>query len=383
MRLPRKKLFVKVTALIVLLTVTFYGKLYSSTYNLCPSGLSNTTEDLMCKKPIPFVSGIKNPCWYSPAGQLSCLPYFLIIGMQKCGTTDLYAAIAAHDDVVVRRKRWGELIKEIHFFDAYHYGKNAEGTAPHVNMTFSQYTEKFQDATESISKGNNKIITGEATPGYMWRLYTWPYYPQNKHLNSPRILLPDLVRHILPDVKLIVILRDPVERTRSSYFYFHRRKDAAERFDSSIKEGLNHWSNCIAHYPEINCLLNDTFNKLNQVDHIVPGMYYYYINEWLKVFPREQFLIIKFEDYIHHRAPIMNEIFKFLKIRPLSEYEMKTKGIIGKKTRNKGPDPQQINTDISTTLDLLYEFFRPYNDRLVDLLRDNRFTWKKSSRINN
>ena len=50
----------------------------------------------------------------------------MIIGMQKCGTTDLYSAISKHEDADFPLESNGKLIKEIHFFDAYHYRKYAE-----------------------------------------------------------------------------------------------------------------------------------------------------------------------------------------------------------------------------------------------------------------
>ena len=63
----------------------------------------------------------KNPCWTAVNGNLKCLPYFQVIGMDKCGTTDLFARISRHPDVVPNAKdketmwwsweRYGELEK--------------------------------------------------------------------------------------------------------------------------------------------------------------------------------------------------------------------------------------------------------------------------------
>lgn len=50
--------------------------------------------------PFTFNSSHKNPCWTSVNGKLKCLPYFQVIGMDKCGTTDLFARISRHPDVV-------------------------------------------------------------------------------------------------------------------------------------------------------------------------------------------------------------------------------------------------------------------------------------------
>lgn len=58
-----------------------------------------------------------------------------------------------------------------------------------------------------------------------------------------------------------------------------------------------------------------------QVDHILPGLYYYFIKEWFRAFPREQFMIINFKDYKNNKTKTLNRIFKFLE---LSKYHLKT-----------------------------------------------------------
>jgi hypothetical protein len=47
----------------------------------------------------------------------------MIIGMPKCGTTDMMASIMNHPDVVPPIDKDGTILKEIHFFDGCHYGK--------------------------------------------------------------------------------------------------------------------------------------------------------------------------------------------------------------------------------------------------------------------
>lgn len=56
------------------------------------------------------------------------------------------------------------------------------------------------------------LFAGEATPGYFQRLYNWIYIPQNENLSFPIVAIPHTIQHILPRVKLIITLRDPVER---------------------------------------------------------------------------------------------------------------------------------------------------------------------------
>lgn len=67
------------------------------------------------------------------------------------------------------------------------------------------------------------LFTGEGSPTYAWMLYLWQKIPQNTYLTEPNVLVPHLIRHILPNVKLIVTLRDPVERFELPYFFKKNR----------------------------------------------------------------------------------------------------------------------------------------------------------------
>jgi len=55
-------------------------------------------------------------------------------------------------------------------------------------------------------------LTGDASPSYLWKLYTWRRLPYNKNLTRPRVQTFDLIKQVMPNVKFIIMLRDPVER---------------------------------------------------------------------------------------------------------------------------------------------------------------------------
>ncbi len=108
------------------------------------------------------------------------LPDFIIIGTQKGGTTALFEMLAQHPGVSP------SLVKEVHYFDInYHRGEH-------------WYRRHFP-LTESG-------VSGEASPYYL-------FHPA----------VPDRLRALVPKARLIVILRDPVERALSHYFHSRRR----------------------------------------------------------------------------------------------------------------------------------------------------------------
>ena len=124
-------------------------------------------------------------------GQLTAqsrmLPSFLICGGQRCGTTSMYRALAWHPAVIK-----AVLHKGVHYFDT-SYGRGMRWYRAHFPL--QRTAEKV-----SASLGGVRVQTFESAPYYM-------YHP----LAGARIAAD------LPDVKLVVLTRDPVERAYSQH----------------------------------------------------------------------------------------------------------------------------------------------------------------------
>jgi hypothetical protein len=124
------------------------------------------------------------------------LPDFIVAGVQKGGTTFLYQEMLRHPEIR------GSLTKEVHFFDA-----NFERGVDWYSGMFPR------------SSPDSKMIRGEASPAYIFH--------------------PDGVRRIaqtLPDVRLIVTLRDPVQRALSHYKHERRLGfETATTFEEALE----------------------------------------------------------------------------------------------------------------------------------------------------
>ena len=105
------------------------------------------------------------------------LPDFVVIGAQKAGTTSLHGALGQHPGVML------PAVKELHYFSL------------HSDRPLSWYAAHFAGAT-------SRQLCGEATPYYL-------FHPA----------VPARLAQCLPQARLIVLLRDPVERTLSHYFH--------------------------------------------------------------------------------------------------------------------------------------------------------------------
>ncbi|MEV4411564.1 sulfotransferase [Catellatospora sp. NPDC049609] len=141
------------------------------------------------------------------AGQLTAdrrlTPSFLIVGTQRGGTTSLYKALVQHPAYLPPRFRKG-----VHYFDMdYHRG----------HKWFMGHFPSRAKAERTAQATGMPAITGEASPYYMW-------HP----------LAPERIARDLPGVKLIVLLRDPVERAYSGHAHEYARGFETEKFEQAV-----------------------------------------------------------------------------------------------------------------------------------------------------
>jgi len=188
------------------------------------------------------------------------LPNFMIIGGMRCGTTVLYKILKKHPEISFSKT------KEPHFFDLdKRYLKGVKF-----------YKEYFNIASQAI---------GEATASYLRRY--------NK--------VPKRIKQILPKLKVIIMLRNPVDRSFSHYF-FH------QQFKKKIKQ-----KQCI--YDSIEDMIAKTGFDSNVFKD---SLYYFQLQEWFKYFPKSQVLIVKSEDFFKSPQLTIRKILKFLKVKVLN-----------------------------------------------------------------
>ena len=95
------------------------------------------------------------------------------------------------------------------------------------------------------------------------------------------------------------------------------------------------------------------------------GLYALLLKDWFSVFPRDQFYFATLEYYSKHRVAVLNEIFEFLGVQ---------------RTNNvgRGSIRDNISKNIvisNETKRLIDEFYRPYNEQLVEMLNIRLFDW--------
>ncbi|XP_060067963.1 carbohydrate sulfotransferase 15-like [Ylistrum balloti] len=371
----------------------------------------NKIDDILCMTPPKFLENYQNPCWNernSSNGEtsLKCLPYFHIIGAAKSGTTDLFARVTMHPSIVDVH---GFLNKETIYWSWGRYGK-CETFAQYCQKfrTFDQFVSLFKSDNISLVRNARKVqiprssndrfkyyskdtdtmtdesyhhtITGHADPMDLWGMYYWKYIPQNDAtLSEPVYTTPHLIHHINPGLKLIVILREPAERTYSHYL-FRRLGNSAREFHHHAVGNFTFLLNCVNSVGSMRaCLFNESLLEHFKSFPIHGSFYSVLLKEWFSVFPREQFLIIRTEDYSSNMAFYLRKIFNFLQVDELKDKDLKkiSKAPVRRKTKHK----KEVGKMLPETKLFLHKIFQRYTEELAGMLHDKRFLWEENSNI--
>lgn len=132
------------------------------------------------------------------------LPTMLIAGGQRCGTTTLYKALLEHPSFVGPKLRKG-----VHYFDL-NFDKSVDWYRAHFP------TKSSLESTQHRSGG--PVVVGESSPYYLW-------HP----------LAPERISRTLPGVRIVVLLRDPVERAYSAHAHELARGFEVEPFERALE----------------------------------------------------------------------------------------------------------------------------------------------------
>ncbi len=234
-----------------------------------------------------------------PVNQLD----FMIIGTQKGGTTSLHLYLTEHPQII------SSMIKEIPFW------------TEHFHRGLDWYFSHFPP----IPKGYSCLV-GEATP---------------INFNCPEIA--KTIFQFFPNVKLILLLRNPIDRAVSHYHHWLSLKWEWRSFEDAIQS-------------ELETLI------CSQEGYLGRGLYINFLEQWMQVFPREQFLILSSEEFYANPDQKTGEVLQFL---GLPEYHLSQY-----KKYNTRPYPA-ISQE---TRSLLQTYYQPYNQQLEDLL-GMKFNW--------
>jgi len=190
---------------------------------------------------------------------------FIVAGAQKSGTTALNYYLKRHPQIALPIK------KEVHFFDK--------------DELFAGGNASYEPLHEMFRPARSDTIAGENTPIY---LYWRPALPRIRNYN--------------PAMKFVVILRSPIERAFSQWNMQRSRGNEPFDFLEAVQA-------------EPRRIADAAPKQLRKFSYVDRGRYADQLERAFRLFPREQFLVIKYETFRAQQRETVEDVFRFLNLK--------------------------------------------------------------------
>ncbi|MEP7129431.1 MAG: sulfotransferase [Chitinophagales bacterium] len=198
------------------------------------------------------------------------LPNFFIVGAPKAGTTSLYYYLKKHPEVFMSS------IKEPNYFS---YEETVKQNLYHKEKgvgTLEEYLQLFETAN-----GRHKAV-GEASVSYL-------FYPS----------VPAKIKELSPDAKIIMSLRNPVDRAFSHYFMEHKLGYVSESLENIVSKTSKH-----------------KFAHLWYQQYIELGLYYEQVKRYIDVFGKDNVRIFIYDELSDDMQGMILNVLHYLNIDP-------------------------------------------------------------------
>ena len=199
------------------------------------------------------------------------IPNFIVVGASRAGTSYLDRFLIQHPDIYLPSRGEANFFATSDFPFLFN-GPGDEGMNTEVIRTWDRYEMLFDEVTQERAIGESSVF--------------YLYYPGT----AKRIYQ---TRHTM---KIIIMLRNPVERAFSAYTYLLRENRETLTFEEALKEETRRKSEDYGpmwFYREL-------------------GLYYQQVKRYTDVFSRDQLKIILYDDFINDLQGTMEEVFRFL-----------------------------------------------------------------------
>lgn len=247
------------------------------------------------------------------------LPSVVIAGVQKGGTTQLFAYLIKHPQLLPGS------YKEIDYFSTF------------AQRSVAWYRSQFPLRSQ-VEKVNGHVL--EASPSYMCTPAAIPR-----------------MHAVLPDARIIAVLRDPVSRAFSGYQHAKTRRRDSRTFNQAVDDELRQ----PAWRPELGPLVRAGVANMRR--YVERGYYALQIELILNCYPRDQVLILDSGELFANTGATCQRVFEFLGVEP---FELQPE-----KVYNRGYYTEKID---AATADQLREHYRPHDELLAELV-GRRFSW--------
>ena len=249
------------------------------------------------------------------------LPSFIMIGVQRGGTTSLFRTLREHPQAMRARFRKG-----VNYFDLNYYR----------GMRWYQGQFPVAEIARRRTARDGGPVAFEASGYYLYHPFAL-----------------ERLAHDLPATKLVVMLRDPVERAFSAHKHEYARGFEHESFERALELEDERLAGEIERMRA-----NIRYESLSHRHHSYRhrGHYAEQLERAFSFFPREQVYVVDSEAYFDQPAREYRQLLAFLGLHPHQPARFRQVN-----SRPSGPMPAK-------TRQMLEEYYAPHNERLAKLL---------------
>lgn len=342
---------------------------------------------------------------------LTCLPAVYLAGFAKSGTTTLYTYLVSHPLLHKPAQKEGHFWRSLLSIPMNHTNKQ---------MQVMWYMHHFSKAAQYI-EANPNALTIDASASTLWianPLFGNSYYydssdrrhqiasfnPDHYENSDDLCFVPSAVHSVLPQAKFVVIMRNPVKRLFSDFWYFCANKNkwhngqnipheymdnAPQIFHNLTVKAINEHKRCLSDttvndktLTEFTCLRRATLGYSDR-DSCFPlrlgvGMYYYHIVKWLNVYPRNKFYFLRLEDMAEDAYESVAHIWKFMGLSPIPQAMFESeinREVLNEMNWIKLPKFKERFYMLPETEQILKSFYEPINRKLAQLLNNKSYLW--------
>lgn len=221
---------------------------------------------------------------------MSQLPDFIIIGAGKSGTTSLYEYLKQHPQVFM------SAVKETNFFALEGSEIKQQDDSEEQTAHYPWAVNNLDDYLNLFREASGYKAVGEVSPMYL-------YHPE----------APKRIKDKIPEVKLVAILRQPVERLYSRYMHLVREsREPKGSFADALNKETIWW---------------------RRNDLVTEGFYGTYLSRYYELFQKDQIKVFLYEDLRNKPKELLHDLFEFIGVDP--DFEPATSDEFNKSGRIK------------------------------------------------
>jgi hypothetical protein len=325
------------------------------------------------EQPIKRDRSYKLPSYCDKIPENKPCPIYLIPGVMKGGTSAMWKYMSTHPNMVL------SLVKELNYWTG--IATDQQGIScqeKKEQLTVEKYIDMFFPNVTKDMCGGKRCVTGESTPGYF---------------NSRCVL--NLIPQVFPDIKIIIVLRNPVDRVFSHWGHNCRMKSDERYFNPSFDETIEmelkllescpyykfgeitkDFKECLEWEFDVTKIRGYTApifdDEITIAQSILTNSFYIYnVERWMSVFG-DNVMIVPSEVLYEETEKTMIQVYDFLEVSVESE-ELINRDLFDdvketyKQQKEKKEKCQNLEKEMSnSTRKLLEGLYRPFNLKLFE-----------------